>query len=42
MTLEEIGQIFDAARERIHQIEAIVLRKLCYPNRNGVLKECIK
>ncbi len=34
-TLEEVGQTFDVTRERIRQIEAIVLRKLRHPSRSG-------
>ncbi|MGA3325034.1 MAG: sigma-70 family RNA polymerase sigma factor [Terriglobia bacterium] len=34
-TLEEVGRIFDVTRERIRQIEAIVLRKLRHPKRSG-------
>ncbi len=41
-TLEEIGQIFKATRERIRQIEAKALRKLRHPNRNSILKEYIR
>ncbi len=41
-TLEESRAIFVVTRERIRQIEAKALRKLSHPNRNGVLKECIK
>ncbi len=40
-TLEEIGQIFNVARERIRQIEAKALRKLRHPNRNSILKDYI-
>ncbi len=41
-TLEEIGKIFNATRERIRQIEAKALRKLRHPNRNSILKEYIR
>jgi RNA polymerase primary sigma factor len=34
-TLEEVGRTFDVTRERIRQIEAIVLRKLRHPARSG-------
>jgi len=34
-TLEEVGRTFDVTRERIRQIEAIVLRKLRHPSRSG-------
>ena len=34
-TLEEVGQTFDVTRERIRQIEAIVLRKLRHPSRSA-------
>jgi RNA polymerase primary sigma factor len=34
-TLEEVGQTFAVTRERIRQIEAIVLRKLRHPSRSG-------
>jgi RNA polymerase sigma factor (sigma-70 family) len=41
-TLEEIGNIFDVTRERIRQIEAKALLRLRHPNRNSILKECIR
>jgi RNA polymerase primary sigma factor len=34
-TLEEVGRTFAVTRERIRQIEAIVLRKLRHPKRSG-------
>jgi RNA polymerase primary sigma factor len=34
-TLEEVGQVFAVTRERIRQIEAMVLRKLRHPSRSG-------
>ncbi len=40
-TLEEIGQIFNVAGERIRQIEAKALRKLRHPARNSILKDYI-
>ena len=36
-TLEEVGQSFNVARERIRQIEAKALRKLRHPSRSGKL-----
>ena len=41
-TLEEVGQLFGATRERIRQIEAKALRKLRHPNRSKRLKEYIE
>ena len=38
-TLEEVGQIFGVARERIRQIEAKALRKLRHPSRSRKLKD---
>jgi len=37
-TLEEVGQCFAVTRERIRQIEARALRKLCHPSRCRQLK----
>ncbi len=37
-TLEEVGQSFQVARERIRQIEAKALRKLRHPSRSRKLK----
>jgi RNA polymerase primary sigma factor len=37
-TLEEVGQQFSVARERIRQIEAKVLRKLKHPSRSRILR----
>ena len=37
-TLEEVGKQFDVTRERIRQIEAKALRKLCHPSRSEQLK----
>jgi RNA polymerase primary sigma factor len=34
-TLEEVGRTFEVTRERIRQIEAVVLRKLRHPMRSG-------
>ncbi|KAA9009707.1 sigma-70 family RNA polymerase sigma factor [Histidinibacterium aquaticum] len=39
MTLEEIGQIYGVTRERIRQIEAKGLEKLCNPSRKRRLEE---
>ena len=33
-TLEEVGKEFNVTRERIRQIEAKALRKLCHPSRS--------
>ena len=41
-SLQEIGNIFDVTRERIRQIEAKALLRLRHPNRNSILKECIR
>ena len=38
-TLEEVGKEFDVTRERIRQIEAKALRKLCHPSRSRKLKD---
>jgi RNA polymerase primary sigma factor len=37
-TLEEVGEQFDATRERIRQIEAKALRKLHHPSRREQLR----
>jgi RNA polymerase primary sigma factor len=37
-TLGEVGKVFDVTRERIRQIEAKALRKLCHPSRSKQLK----
>ena len=37
-TLEEVGKQFDVTRERIRQIEAKALRKMCHPSRSDKLK----
>ncbi|NQE37053.1 sigma-70 family RNA polymerase sigma factor [Microcoleus asticus] len=41
-SLQEIGNIFNLTRERIRQIEAKALLRLRHPNRNSILKECIR
>ena len=38
-TLEEVGKEFNVTRERIRQIEAKALRKLCHPSRSKKLKD---
>lgn len=38
-TLEEVGKEFDVTRERIRQIEAKALRKLCHPSRSRKLRD---
>ena len=38
-TLEEVGREFNVTRERIRQIEAKALRKLCHPSRSRKLKD---
>ena len=38
-TLEEVGREFNVTRERIRQIEAKALRKLCHPSRSKKLKD---
>jgi len=40
-TLEEVGREFNVTRERIRQIEAKALRKLCHPSRSKKLKDYI-
>ena len=40
-TLEEVGREFKVTRERIRQIEAKALRKLCHPSRSRKLKDSI-
>ncbi|MCK4402109.1 sigma-70 family RNA polymerase sigma factor, partial [bacterium] len=37
-TLEEVGNVFHVTRERIRQIEAKALKKLCHPIRSKKLK----
>lgn len=41
-TLEEVGHIFKATRERIRQIEAKAIRKLQQPSRRQKLMECLE
>lgn len=41
-TLEEVGKQFDVTRERIRQIEAKSLRKLCHPSRAEKLRSFIE
>lgn len=41
-TLEEVGKEFDVTRERIRQIEAKSLRKLCHPSRSKKLKDYLE
>lgn len=38
MTLEQVGQIMGVTRERIRQIEAKALKKLCHPTRSRILR----
>ena len=38
-TLEEVGKEFNVTRERIRQIEAKALRKLCHPSRSKKLRD---
>ena len=38
MTLEQVGQIMGVTRERIRQIEAKALKKLCHPTRSRLLR----
>ena len=40
--LEEVGQGYQAARERIRQIEAKALRKLRHPSRSRKLKAFVE
>lgn len=39
-TLEDIGKEFNVTRERVRQIEAKALRKLCHPTRIKKLRDC--
>ena len=41
-TLEEVGREFNVTRERIRQIEAKALRKLCHPSRSRKLKDYLE
>ena len=41
-TLEEVGKEFNVTRERIRQIEAKALRKLCHPSRSRKLKDYLE
>ena len=41
-TLEEVGKEFNVTRERIRQIEAKALRKLCHPSRSKKLKDYLE
>ena len=41
-TLEDVGKVFNVARERIRQIEAKALRKLRHPSRSKQLKDFIE
>ena len=41
-TLEEVGREFNVTRERIRQIEAKALRKLCHPSRSKKLKDFLE
>ncbi|MEU7562356.1 sigma-70 domain-containing protein [Streptomyces eurythermus] len=38
-TLEEIGHVYGATRERIRQNEAKTMSKLCHPSRSEVLRD---
>jgi DNA-directed RNA polymerase sigma subunit (sigma70/sigma32) len=37
MTLEEIGKVYGLTRERIRQVQAKTMGKLCHPSRSQVL-----
>jgi len=41
-TLEEVGNQFDASRERIRQIEASAMKKLRHPSHSGKLKSFLE
>lgn len=41
-TLEEVGQEFEVTRERVRQIEAKALRKLCHPSRSRKLRDYLE
>ena len=41
-TLEEVGKVFDVTRERIRQIEAKALKKLCEPGEKLNLKDFLE
>ena len=41
-TLEEVGKEFNITRERIRQIEAKALRKLCHPSRSKRLRDYLE
>ena len=41
-TLEDVGKVFNVTRERIRQIEAKALRKLCHPSRSKQIKDFIE
>lgn len=38
-TLDAIGQVYGVTRERIRQIEAKTMKKLCHPSRSQVLRQ---